>query len=281
MTGDDAGPAEDPAAVAAANPEPNWEGPAPVHAVGIGPGNPDYLTRRAEQTIAGADAIVGFETVVGYVRDLTDADALACGYDDQTETLAAFADRVAAGADGVAVLMGDPSYSGYAFLGRVEAALDRPVRVLPGVSSLQVAAGRARTPMEASTFVTLHRRGPLGADRERLRRDAGDRHLLVLPRPYDWMPGDVAADLREAGAPADLPALVYERLTHDDETVTRTTLGELATHAGGNGPEETPFDDLSVLVVRAEHPLGAGRDDVTAPGDRTGARTGGGSGEGG
>lgn len=147
MTGDDAGPAEDPAAVAAANPEPNWEGPAPVHAVGIGPGNPDYLTRRAEQTIAGADAIVGFETVVGYVRDLTDADALACGYDDQT--------------------------------------------------------------------------------------------------------------------------------------VTRTTLGELATHAGGNGPEETPFDDLSVLVVRAEHPLGAGRDDVTAPGDRTGARTGGGSGEGG
>jgi hypothetical protein len=42
-----------------------------------------------------------------------------------------------------------------------------------------------------------------------------------------------------------------ERLTHDDESITRTTLGELAGHAGG-GREGTPFSDLSVLVVRRE-----------------------------
>jgi cobalt-precorrin-7 (C5)-methyltransferase len=66
------------------------------------------------------------------------------------------------------------------------------------------------------------------------------------------MPGDIAADLLEAGASESLTALIYERLTHEDEAVTRTTLGELATEAGGSGPEETPFSDLSVLVVRAE-----------------------------
>ncbi|QPV61785.1 cobalt-precorrin-7 (C(5))-methyltransferase [Halosimplex litoreum] len=226
----------------------------PVHAVGIGPGSLEYLTPRGERAIREADAVVGFETVVDYVRDRIDGDVFACGYDDQGETLAAFADRVADGAAGTAVLMGDPNVSGYQFLGRVERAVDDPVEVVPGISAVQVAASRARTPIEDATFVTLHRRGDLTAARERLRAAVGDRHLLVLPRPYDLMPGDVAADLCDAGADPALTALVCERLTHADEAVTRATLGELAAHAGGDGPDDTPFSDLSVLVVRADDP---------------------------
>ncbi|ELZ27717.1 cobalt-precorrin-6Y C(5)-methyltransferase [Halosimplex carlsbadense 2-9-1] len=259
-----------PEAVAAAAPEPpdaaadRTEAAEPVHAVGIGPGNPEYLSPRAERAIWEADAVVGFETVVDHVRDRIEGTALACGYDDQSETLRAFGDRVADGAAGTAVLMGDPNFSGYQFLGRIERAVDPPVRVVPGISALQVAASRARTPMEASTFVTLHKRGDLAADRERLRAAVGDRHLLVLPRPYDLMPGDVAADLCDAGADESLTAIVYERLTYDDETVTPTTLGDLATRAGGNGPDDTPFSDLSVLVVRAaDGPTDAGEAEPT------------------
>jgi len=240
----------DPAAVAANEPEGDVDDP--VYAVGVGPGNPEYLVPRARRAIREADAVVGFETVVDAVRGEvgTDADWLTCGYDDEAETLSAFADRVSAGAAGVAVLMGDPNHSGYQFVGKVESAVGGSVRVVPGVSSLQVAASRARTPMEATTFVTLHKRGALDADLERLRTDAGERHLLVLPRPYDWMPGDVAAHLLAAGASPETPALVLERLTHDDETITRSTLEELAAHEGGAGPEDTPFSDLSVLAVR-------------------------------
>ena len=241
-----------PEAFAAAEPERIADDADPIHAVGIGPGNLEYLTPRGDRAIREADAVVGFETVVDFVADHVDGDTFACGYDDEAETLAAFADRVADGATGTAVLMGDPNFSGYQFLGRVQAAVDRPVRLVPGISSLQIAASRARTPMEASTFVTLHKRGDLADDRERLRADVGDRHLLVLPRPYDVMPGDIAADLLDSGASESLTALVYERLTHDDEAVTRTTLGDLATHAGGSGVEDTPFSDLSVLVVRAD-----------------------------
>jgi cobalt-precorrin-7 (C5)-methyltransferase len=61
----------------------------------------------------------------------------------------------------------------------------------------------------------------------------------------------VAADLCDSGADGDRTALVCERLTHDDEAITEATLAELATYAGGDGPEDTPFSDLSVLVVRA------------------------------
>jgi len=242
----DSGP--DPARVAAGAPE-AVDPTDPVLAVGIGPGNPDFLTPRAREAIEDAEVVVGFETVVEYVAGLTDADLLTCGYRDEARTLAAFAERVDADETGTAVLMGDPNHSGYQFLGKVQRALDRPVRVVPGISAVQVAASRARTPMEETAFVTLHKSGDLDGDLERLREAVGEGHLLVLPRPFDWMPGDVAADLRARGADPDLTALVFERLTHDDETVTRTTLGGLADHAGG-GREGTPFSDLSVLAVR-------------------------------
>jgi cobalt-precorrin-7 (C5)-methyltransferase len=246
----DSGP--DPADFAAAEPEvsdPAAHG-RPVHAVGIGPGNPEFLTPRGESAIREADVVVGFETVVDFVADLTGADLLTCGYRDEGETLAAFAERVADGARGTAVLMGDANHSGYQFLGKVERAVDRPVRVVPGISSLQVAASRARTPMEDTTFVTLHKSGDLEPDLARLRRDAGERHLLVLPRPYDWMPGDVAALLIEDGTDPATTALVLERLTHDAESITETTLGALADHAEGASAAETPFSDLSVLAIR-------------------------------
>ncbi|MFB6068976.1 MAG: cobalt-precorrin-7 (C(5))-methyltransferase [Halobacterium sp.] len=257
----DAGP--DPATLAAAAPErprgdaeaperPQSDAGSPVSAVGIGPGNPEYLTRRGARVIREADVVVGFETVVDFVADETAADLLTCGYADEAETLDAFAQRVADGDRGTAVLMGDPNHSGYQFLGKVERAVDAPVRVVPGVSSLQVAASRARTPMEDAEFVTLHKSGDLDADLDRLVGAVGDRHLLVLPRPFDWMPGDVAALLVDSGADAGLDALVLERLTHEDERVTRTTLGDLCDSAGGTGAESTPYSDLSVLVVRAE-----------------------------
>jgi cobalt-precorrin-7 (C5)-methyltransferase len=243
----DSGP--DPADLAAASPEPAAPDD-PVHAVGIGPGNVEYLTPRGERAIREADVVVGFETVVEFVADVVEGDALTCGYRDEGETLERFAERVADGETGTALLMGDPNHSGYQFVGKVQAAVDRPVRVVPGISSLQVAASRARTPMEATTFVTLHKSGDVAPDLDRLRADVGDRHLLVLPRPYGWMPGDIAETLLEAGAAPSLEALIFEHLTHDEEQRTATTLGELAAHAGGDGRDETPFSDLSVLAVR-------------------------------
>ena len=245
----DAGP--DPAIVAAADPE-LLNAADSVHAVGIGPGNLEYLTPRGERAIREADVVIGFETVVNFVADRTDADLLTCGYRDEGATLTTFAERVADGDTGTAVLMGDPNHSGYQFVGKVQAAIESPVRVIPGISSLQVAASRARTPMEETEFVTLHKSGDIEPDCRRLRANVGERHLLVLPRPYDMMPGDIAADLLDAGAPPSLPALVLERLTHDDEATTRTTLGELGTYGGGSETDDTPFSDLSVLAVRTE-----------------------------
>ena len=254
MSGDeydlDSGP--DPAEYAAASPEPpeSEDSTGPVYAVGVGPGNPEYLPPRGERAICEADVVVGFETVVEFVGDRTDADLLTCGYRDEAAVLNEFANRVAAGERGTAVLMGDPNHSGYQFVGKVQDVVDTPVRVIPGISSLQMAASRARTPMEDTEFVTLHKSGDITPGLDRLINAVGERHLLVLPRPFDWMPGDIAAHLLEGGADPDFEALVLEKLTHDDETISRFSLAELSEHAGGSGAEDTPFSDLSVLAVR-------------------------------
>ncbi|AHF99150.1 cobalt-precorrin-6Y C(5)-methyltransferase [Halostagnicola larsenii XH-48] len=249
----------DPATFAAGAPEPDIDAETddPVYAVGVGPGNPEYLTPRGERAIREADAVVGFTTVVEFVEDRTDADLLTCGYKDEADALEEFAERVAAGESGTAVAMGDPNHSGYQFVGKVQSAVEReepetPVRVIPGISSLQMAASRARTPMEDTEFVTLHKSGDLEADMDRMAAavTADGRHLLVLPRPYDRMPGDIAQFLLKAGADPDLEALVCEKLTHADEEIHRFTLTELSDHAGGNEAADTPFSDLVVLAVR-------------------------------
>ena len=98
---------------------------------------------------------------------------------------------------------------------------------------------------------------PFDPERAELRFGCGLAPNLAPPASVGDMMArltgpDIAADLLDVGAPPSLPALVLERLTHDDEATTRMTLGELGTYGGGSEADDTPFSDLSVLVVRAE-----------------------------
>lgn len=230
----------------AAPEDPDPDDPVPV--VGIGPGDPSFLTERARQIVDDATVVVGFGTVLERLPTDADADRLECTYENQAAVLSRFSDRIAAGQRGAGVLWGDPNVSGYQFLGRLQDAVDRPVHVVPGVSSVQVAAARARTPLEHSTVVSLHRRGELADDLERLADDVGDRHLHVLVRPYDWMPPDIAAALLERGADSTLDALVLQDLTLPAESIERRPLDDVA-DSGTSDPES--YSDRTILTVRA------------------------------
>lgn len=219
----------------------------PVYAVGIGPGNPVFLHPQARSLLDAAAVVIGFETVLDCIDPSPPGEVLACTYDTEANQLSTFADRVQDGSRGVAVLMGDPNVSGYTFLRKVEQSVERSVRIVPGISSIQVAASRARTPLESSIIVTLHKRGDLKGELSRLVRAAGKRNLLVLPRPYDYMPERIAGELTDRGVSPSLAVHVYERLTFPDETGTRTTLAELASE---ESPDQSAFSDLSVMVVR-------------------------------
>lgn len=222
----------------------------PVYAVGIGPGGDGFLTNRAGFLLSEADLIVGFETVTARLDARSDSDVMVCGYDDQTTVLERFGRRVEDGASGVAVFWGDPNVSGAQFLERIESAIDRPVRIVPGISSIQVAAGRVRTPLEHSTIASLHRRGSVVEDLDRLADAGGSRHLLCLVRPYDWMPPTIATALIDRGVDPELEAYVCENLSLPTESISSTSLGELAAEAVTD-PTPEQYSDLTILVVEA------------------------------
>jgi len=213
-----------------------------VVCVGIGPGDPRYVTLAVRDVVAEADVVSGFATAVAVVRDWMTGTALPMSYRDQEEVLAQVAEEARAGRRCVVCLYGDLNVSAGELLERVRRHCGE-VDLLPGISSVQVALARAGIALEQTLFVTLHARGEVEGRRRELAEAiaAGARHVVALPTPYDFMPRDVAAYLLTRGADPARAVTVYQRLTLPDESALHTTVRQLAEDA-------TAFSDLSILV---------------------------------
>jgi len=211
--------------------------------VGIGPGDPEYVTARAVHAIAAADIVAGFATALAVVDSWIRGKRLVLTYRNQEEQLAELARAHISGKRCVVCCYGDLTFSAQELIARVErhcGATDR----IPGISSVQVACARAALAMEETLFITLHAREDITSAQEELLAAArsGKRHLIVLPQPWSFMPPQIAAWLVKEGIPGDRPVLVYQRLTLPGETTTQTTLGELAQW-------HEPFSDLSIVIL--------------------------------
>lgn len=222
--------------------------------IGAGPGDLGYLTRRGGELVQQADVVAGFDAVVDLVRPLirADAEVVTMGYKDQTAKLAQVAERHHAGQRCVVVFMGDIHFSGFQYLERVEAACGHPVETLPGISSAQVLASRGKVCFDETTFVTFHRRGDLAPFQRHLVHVLQDgRNAIVIPRPWDFMPKDVAAYLLAQGVDPSHEVEVWERLT----TAEATWRGKLAECTA-------EFSDMSILLIRALTPMPSQLDDL-------------------
>jgi precorrin-6B methylase 1 len=122
------------------------------------------------------------------------------------------------------------------------------VEIIPGISSIQVAAAKAHVPTDKAFIITFHitddiedkKREMLGAIRE-------GRSVILLPRPWPrdrsrhFTQSEIAKFLRESGIDTTkLKVWVFEHLTTDKETTFRGSAIDL---------EGKEFSDLSVVVV--------------------------------
>ena len=69
----------------------------------------------------------------------------------------------------------------------------------------------------------------------------GRRNVILLPRPFDFMPPAIAANAIDDGADPQHPVIVFQRLTRADESRWGGTLAQCA-----ELPDE--FSDLSIMV---------------------------------
>ena len=121
------------------------------------------------------------------------------------------------------------------------------VEIIPGISSFQVAASRAKVPLDKSKVITMHVTTPIEDKKLELQKALIDGFSVVLvPRPWPkqpdkhFMPSEIAVYLRENGFDtAKIKVHVYESITTENETNFEGTVKEL---------EGKEFSDLSVMV---------------------------------
>ena len=222
-----------------------------ITVVAVGPGDSNMLTLQGREALMNADLVLGFTSVLNVVRPWLDeacpersrrAEVRPMTYRNQEEALEYAEGQVKAGKRCVVCCWGDLNVSARELLARVRRRADT-VKLVPGISSVQVAMARTGISLEDAVFITLHKRADTGGDLDELVHylNEGRRHVIMLPRPFDLMPAGIAGGLLDAGVRGDLPTTIYQRLTFEDERRWSGTLQECSAI-------EEEFSDLSIMV---------------------------------
>ena len=213
-----------------------------VYIIGVGPGEPEYVTVKAVRLIEGADYVAGFKQALQVVEKLVKGKMQIIDYANEVEALKLLASEAKAGKKCVICCYGDPNFSDKQFVEKIKSVY-MDVKVVPGISSVQVSCAKAGLAMEDSMFITFHKSGPINNEKGELLRvvKEGCRNAIVLPRPWDFMPKDIAKFLIENGVAENLEVMVHENLTLSDEIVHVYKLSDLL---------NTEHSDLSIIIIK-------------------------------
>jgi cobalt-precorrin-7 (C5)-methyltransferase len=215
-----------------------------VTVMGIGPGDPEFITVKAKNILADADVVAGFTTVMSVVSQyVVKGNILNLTYRNQEELLTELSQYAEEGKKCVLCAWGDINFSASELIDRIRNKVSE-LQLIPCVSSVQIAATRSRLRMEESIFITMHKRLEEGEDLDELKHylKEGKRNLIIIPRPFDLMPQAIAQGLIHTDNLAQKMTTVYQKLSLPDEMKWEGTLKELSEH-------ETEFSDLSIIVI--------------------------------
>jgi cobalt-precorrin-7 (C5)-methyltransferase len=183
--------------------------------VGCGPGSPEYLTPAAAKAVYAANVLVGAQRLLDLFQDAcADRIVVSGGLDEILDRIEALQNR------SVAVLVtGDPGLFSFARL-VVERFGRERCRIIPGISSVQVAFARIGLDWADARIVSAHKQDP--EDDVTLRTAEKIAVLGGREGSLKW----IAAHLPPLeGA---FRVFVCEDLTMDDEKVAEVTVEKLA-----------------------------------------------------
>jgi cobalt-precorrin-7 (C5)-methyltransferase len=217
-----------------------------VYAVGVGPGSPKYVTEIVKEIVQNCDILIGYKYTLKTIENLIEGKEIyEITMNDQEKSyqkiLPELGDRTL-----VIPFTGDVNFSESEVVDRLIEIFGE-VEIIPGISSFQVAASRAKVPLDKSKVITMHVTTPIEDKKLELQKALIDGFSVVLvPRPWPkqpdkhFMPSEIAIYLRENGFDtAKIKVHVYESITTENETNFEGTVKEL---------EGKEFSDLSVMV---------------------------------
>lgn len=217
-----------------------------VYAVGVGPGSPKYVTEYVKEIIQSCDIIIGYSYTLKTIKDIISGKEIhEITMKDQEEVY----QKVKKNSTGKTLVIpftGDVNFSESEVVDRlIEVFGD--VEIIPGISSIQVAASKAKVPLDKSKVITMHISTSIEEKKLELQKALIDGFSVVLvPRPWPsvpekhFMPSEIAKYLKKNGfETSKMKVHVYESLTTNDEISFEGMVSDL---------EGKEFSDLSVMV---------------------------------
>ena len=217
-----------------------------VYAVGVGPGSPNYVTEIVKKIILDSDFVVGYKYTLNTISDLIqNKEVYEITMDNQEKIYQKInhelGDRVL-----VVPFTGDVNFSESEVVDRL-IEIFGDVEIIPGISSIQVAASKAKTPLDKSKTITMHITTSIEDKKIEVQKALIDGYNVILvPRPWPkdpekhFMPSEIAKYLKRSGfETSKMKVHVFEALTAEDETSFEGTVEQL---------EGKEFSDLSVMV---------------------------------
>ncbi|MEM3971974.1 MAG: cobalt-precorrin-7 (C(5))-methyltransferase [Saccharolobus sp.] len=190
-----------------------------IYIVGVGPGDPEYLTLKGYRIIKESNIVAGWKSVIErFSPILQNKKIVILNYKDERQQLLELVEI--AKNESVAILdHGDPSVSDWQFIEKIRnMAADKGVKVeiISGVSSLNVLLAKLGLDMAFIGFLTLHVRGDISKMlNEILEILRIGRVAVVIPEPYKDGPQRIAKFLYENNLNCRI--IVFEKLSYEDE----------------------------------------------------------------
>ena len=216
-----------------------------VYAVGVGPGSPDFVTDVIKNVISKCDVVIGYgytlKTIEGFLDGKQIVEVTMKNQEEAYQKIAADGNHTV-----LVPFTGDVNFSESEVVDRLIEVFDE-VEIIPGISSIQVAASKAKVPIDNSKVITMHVTTSIEEKKLELQKALIDGFSVILvPRPWPkipenhFMPSEIATYLKNNGFNTTrMNVHVFEALTTKDETTFEGTVDQL---------EGREFSDLSVMV---------------------------------
>lgn len=219
---------------------------AQVFAVGVGPGSPKYVTGVVKQIILDCDIVIGYKYTLRTIEDLIQGKEI---HEVTMQNQEGVYQKVVKRADTKKLVIpftGDVNFSESEVVDRLIEIFGN-VEIFPGISSIQVAASKAKVPIDKSKVITMHISTSIEEKKLELQKALIDGFSVILvPRPWPkipekhFMPSEIAKYLKKNHFDTSkIKVHVFENLTTDNEQVFEGVVKDL---------EEKEFSDLCVMV---------------------------------
>ncbi len=217
-----------------------------VYAVGVGPGSPKYVTAQVKEIIQNCDIVIGYKYTLRIIENLLSGKQVHEITMKNQEEVYQNIKKSLGEKTLVVPFTGDVNFSESEVVDRL-IEIFGDVEIVPGISSVQIAASRAKIPLDKAKVITMHISTSIVEKKLELQKALIDGHSVILiPRPWpnspdkQFMPSEIAHYLKKNDFDIKkIKVHVFESLTNDNESSFEGVVSDL---------EGKEFSDLSIMV---------------------------------